>query len=146
MCYPYTIYFFRENDEYVQNSREETIADFRAPNSNIPFVANSFNSNYSGAPRHRRATHVTESYRRFGGSNRRHMPYLPHQWLYNRQQVMQEAYRRHMFDSIDSMVYENRYLGSPYERRRENQYGIAFPDRSFHNNNNNNNNWNHRRV
>lgn len=88
-----------------------------------------------GSHRYRRISHLLDGYvrphtRRFHGSNTRQTPYLPHQWLYNRQQVMQEAYRRHMFDSFDSMVYENRYIGgTPYERRRDNYHGIGLVDR-----------------
>jgi len=100
------------------------------------------NSNNFGSSRHyRRISHLFDGYygnrphsRRFYASGGRQLPYLPHQWLYNRQQVMQEIYRRHMFDSFDSMVYENRYMNAPYDRRRDNYHGVGLIERSQSNN------------
>lgn len=74
--------------------------------------------------------HYGRSYpRRFHFPNNRQMPYLPHQWLYNRQQVMQEIYRRHMFNDFDNALYDGRYF-VPHNRSRENYHGFRMNERA----------------
>lgn len=75
-------------------------------------------------------SHYMRSYqRRSHFPNNRQMPYLPHQWLYNRQQVMQEIYRRHMFSDFDTILYDNPYF-LPYPRSRDNYHGLGIGDRA----------------
>lgn len=81
-------------------------------------------TNRSGDHSHYMRSHP----RRFHFPNNRQMPYLPHQWLYNRQQVMQEIYRRHMINDFGDILYDSRYY-LPYIRSRENYNGFGIGER-----------------